>query len=559
MKISWYKASVIAIFIWVAAAGSVLAWRTSMTTDEGIHTASAYLAFTRGEHRFDPEHPFLFKYFTALPLLVVHPNLPPDDQKLWAKAAPTFYDSWSEAREWTDQWFYKSNNNAKEMIFLARIPGVLALLGLCALVLYITTRWFNPTVGLWALFFTAFNPTLLAHGSLTNTDTPLALAFLAALWALWKYYEKPGYKTAIWAGLGIAATMLTKMSGVAILPIAFIWIIYVAVRKKQSWSITVLHTLAALATLFIAIWTVYFWHSPITLDNRVLDPLQSAQSLLSEHGTSLESVARVLHWILPSAYLKGLFIVIGGSEFGRNTFLLNHLYASGVWYYFPVLFVLKTQLIGLLIFVAGLGLISKKLSPKKWSALAVLMVTTLVIFGGLAIKSKLNLGIRHITPLLPLLSVFLAASLVHILKALKVRHLIPLVIICYALPVFWQFNNLLGFSNLLVVPSNKAYLYYDDSNLDWGQHAELIAKTAEEQFSGQEIYVNYFWNPYALGYFGLESHPLDFANLPPKGIIIATATQLSRDSDYAVFRTITPVYTIANDAFFYRATDVPHK
>lgn len=551
MNKRWFTTAVIALFAWVTVAGAVLAWRTSMTTDEGIHTASAYLALTRGEHRFDPEHPFLFKYLTALPLLIVHPHLPPDDQLLWDKAAPTFYDSWAEARQWTDEWFYRSGNNAQLMIFLARIPGVLALLGLCALVFYAASRWFSPKVGLWALFFTAFSPTLLGHGSLTNTDVPLALAFLGALWTLWLYGEKPSYKTALYAGLSIAATLLTKFSGVAILPVALIWMLYTVYRHQLSWRTVLLHVLLVLAVVWVSIWTIYLWRSPLDLSVDVNDPLKYAQSYLSDHGSRFSSIAGMLHHILPSAYLKGLIITLGGTEVGRETYLVNHLFGTGVWFYFPVLFLLKTQFVALLLGAFGIGLLWKSGVFKRRTPLVVLLLSAVIIFGGLALKSKLNLGIRHITPLLVLFSIFLAVTAARLTSLFKLRWLAVLGILCYALPVFWQFGNLIGYGNVLVTPADKAYLYYDDSNLDWGQQAQAVAETVKTRFYGTPLYVNYMWNPYALEYFSIETRSFDPTNPPRDVLILVTGTQLARDPQYASFRSLTPQYILQNNSFFY--------
>lgn len=100
------------LLIWVACAGLYLAHRDAMTRDEGIHIASAYLAIERHEFRFDPEHPYLFKILTALPLLPLGLHNPPDDKKLWESAKPINYDSWRESFEWSEQWFYRSGNNA---------------------------------------------------------------------------------------------------------------------------------------------------------------------------------------------------------------------------------------------------------------------------------------------------------------------------------------------------------------------------------------------------------------------------------------------------------------
>ena len=50
------KYAVALILVWTFVLGLFLAWNDSMTTDEGIHVASSYLAITRQEFRFDPEH-----------------------------------------------------------------------------------------------------------------------------------------------------------------------------------------------------------------------------------------------------------------------------------------------------------------------------------------------------------------------------------------------------------------------------------------------------------------------------------------------------------------------
>src|SRR5690606_5018407 len=118
------KHAVAALLIWTACAGLYGASHASMTTDEGIHVASGDLSLTRCDTRFDPEHPFLIKYVTALPLVLLQPALPPNDQLLWDRAGSTFYDAWGEARQWTEEWFYSSGNDADLMIFLARLPAV---------------------------------------------------------------------------------------------------------------------------------------------------------------------------------------------------------------------------------------------------------------------------------------------------------------------------------------------------------------------------------------------------------------------------------------------------
>jgi hypothetical protein len=567
----WHKRIVAILISWVAIAGLFLAWNTTMTTDEGIHTASAYLAIERGDHRFDPEHPFLFKYLTALPLLPLGLHLPPDDQQLWEAAEPSLYDSWKESRLWTEEWFYTSGNDAQLMIFLARLPGVLCLVLLSYLVYICAKRWLSPTAGLWALFFTAFSPTLLAHGPLTNTDVPLALAFLFSVWQLWRYWESPNLKNALWVSLALTITILTKFSGVAILPIALIWLLYVTITKKTGWKTMVVHGCLTLACMWAALWITYFFHSP--LDITTIPPSSAyvfgqIQLVLAPYGLTASQLFTWLHYIIPSAYLKGLSLALGVSSLGRETFLLNQHFDLGIWYYFPVLLALKTQLIALFLGAFGVGLSVRSGNIRRWQPYTFLLLLAGVVFGVLAIKSKLNLGIRHISPLLPLFAIGFAAAAVTLQRVYRGIWIPILVCTLYALPVLWQFTNLIGFSNLLVMPGpTAAYRYYDDSNLDWGQHGREIAETMRTHYPGETLYCNYPWSPYALAYYGAHAHAYDPANPPHDGIIVITATQLneglSSDSNphsplgkYHLFRDISPDYILSNTTFFFRASNL---
>lgn len=555
---SWYRAVVAALFAWVIGAGFYLAWTTGSTTDERIHVSSAYIGLVRGEYRFDPEHPFLFKDLTALPLFALKVRLPSNDRALWNGAAPTFYDSWREARLWGDEFFYESGNDAALITFLSRIPGVLSLIALCALVFFLSRLWFSKEVAIWALAFTAFSPTLFGHGVLANNDVPVALAVLASVWALWKYGSRPNLASAAVAGAVIAITVLTKYSGLGILPVALVWLIYLIRKRKVSGRAALLHTLVVLAICWVATFTVYFWHSPV-LVTRQYDLPQNNRDLLGKLGISESSALNALRWVLPSAYLKGLYYNYTSVAKGRPSFLLDHLYGRGVWFYFPVLFALKTQVAALALLATGLFWRIRGRRPaehmtfvERRNQLKFLLLATTLVYGAMILASKLNIGFRHAAPLLPLFSLFLALAVVR-LRAYW-RWLIGA---AYLAPVLWQFNNLIGFSNVLVWPHDKAYLYFSDSNLDWGQQTREIVQVAKRRYAGEPIYMDYSWDPVGLRYYGLNFLPVDPEHLPDHGVIVVTASQLSADAPWRRFRNYKPDYVLMNNTFFYRADRVP--
>jgi hypothetical protein len=549
VKLLSHRWFVVGILCAVGLFGTVQAWRQSMTTDEGIHVASAYLAITRGDHRFDPEHPFLFKYLTALPLVALQPNLPADDQKLWEAAKPTYYDSWSESRQWADMWMYTSGNNAQLMIFLARLPGVLALVALCWLIWLTTRHWFGESIARWALFFTAVNPTLLAHGPLTNTDIPIALAILFVLWRLWLYFEEQSWKNVLWIGASLGIALTTKFSALAILPVALLWLFYVAVQKRQGVLATLSHGVLALLFTWLIIWTVYFWQSPLHLDGSTA--ANTASSILTSWGLNMDSVNQKMQYLLPTAFTKGALLTVGGSVIGRSVYFLGTAHGSGIWYYFPVLFILKSQLIVILLTLTGVGVFAKKvLKPWSWKPVSVLLLIAVLALTYTSLTSKLNLGIRHISPLLPLLSIFLATTVVYMRHVLRRPGFIVVIVAGCMFPIVSQATDLIGFSNSIVYPKEQSYRYYNDSNLDWGQQSQRISQVVTEKFGGQKLYINYRWNPYGIAYFGTETSSFSPLSLPKNALVAITATQLS-SGEYMTFAEREPDYILDKNTYFY--------
>lgn len=548
----WRRLVILAIFAWVLISGLYLAWKDSMTSDEGIHVASGYLALTRGDFRYDPEHPFLFKTLTALPLLVYRPNLPKEDKLLWDRSEPTFYDSWRESREWSDLWFYRSGNNAQMMLFLARLPAILVLLVFCWLVYYLATLWFSAEVGVLALLLISFNPTVLAHGHLTNTDVPVALSILTFTYVLWLYLRKPSLKYAVLLGLVFALAQLVKFSAIGlalVIPIALLYQIYKFKRYKD----TFIHVGIILAVTWFIIWGAYLFKSPLIIDGHTTDVSSFLQNHSDLSKIQVEKISRILRYILPSPYLKGFIMVQISALYGRGAYILERTYYPNVWFYFPVLYMLKTQIAALLILVIGLvSLLIRKLKglpliEHRLAYLTLLMVGT--VYAALTVASKLNLGIRHIMPLMPIVTLFMAWALHKVLQ--KSRVLAGILLAGYMVPVLWQYPHLISYTNFFVRPYQKAYRYMNDSNLDWGQQVGYAADYIKQYYSSEKIYTNFPWNEYAFAYYGIKTTKFDPLNIPNDGVIMLTATQLS-DVEYRLFRDYKPAGSVGNHTFFYR-------
>ena len=534
------------LLLWTLCAGLFLAWKDSPTSDEGIHISSAYLALTRGELRFDPEHPFLFKYTSALPLLVIHTNLPKDDPALWQASEPLNYDSWREARSWTDEWLYQSNNNVHVIMFWTRLSAVLCLVLLGYLVYLICSWWFNEKVAIAALFFTSFNPTLLAHGHLANTDVPVAVGLLATLAALWWYAKRPSVRLASFIGIIAGITNVTKFTGIVLVFIVPLWLMYVAYQHKKYLQ-TLQHTALITFIAWLVIWLSYIF--PLLLHphaHTLRAPSELTQGFSGLHIGLSGAFLFHIRWLFPANFIKGLLLVLNSTEGGRPTYLLGHLYPTGtsVHSYFPILFVFKTQVVGLLLLLVGICLVVRYWKTIWQSPLAVLLTIATLTISVLSIVNRLNIGIRHIAPLFVLASIAMGWVLV----SLRSKTYITVLLILYALPVFTQFNSLLGFSNILVQPYSAGYKYFSDSNLEWYEHSEDIATYILVHYPKTTVYSNYL--PATLSYYGAKTHTYDDLQ-PPSGFpILLSASQLAGETN-PIFRAIKPVDTLGNYAFVF--------
>jgi hypothetical protein len=549
--ITWLRRhAIIFLLLWSILAGSFLAARTSPTADEAIHTASAYLALTRGDFRFDPEHPFTFKYLTALPMLALQPNLPANDQRLWSISDATLYDSWIEARTWADSWLYESDNNAGLMMFLMRLPGVMVFALLIYLTWYLVREWFGERAAIWASFFVATNPTFLAHAATTNTDVPIVAALALGVLAAWRLYLEPrSVLRMMLLGLALTLIVTTKHSGVLFVPVFLGWAIYAVTRASAPHRARRVFGMLGIVlfTSWAALWASYGFHSqyiPISDITPASAGLQNVEDRLAQLGLpSLERVAIATQHIIPLDYTKGLLMVLGGGGAGRDMFIWGEWYTAGRWFFFPLSLLGKTQLA-----VLGLGIIAicttyrRWAKPRDWHPASKLLVACAGIFLLSALTSKLNLGIRHISPVLWIACIALGAWFAQVsLQRRQLRSgLIIFTILGTLLPLQAQQQNLIGFSNLIVGLRGETFKTFIDSNLDWAQlsqetvrQASLCAEQRRENtvYMNQDVMgpgVNYYADQLRRsGKFAPVFQRFDPVNPPESGIIVLSANHLS--------------------------------
>jgi hypothetical protein len=180
-------------------------------------------------------------------------------------------------------------------------------------------------------------------------------------------------------------------------------------------------------------------------------------------------------------YLRGL-VLFAFSASSRPTFILGHAYPHGVWFYFPVLFFLKSQLTFLLLLLVAVSVafLVKRRSPAQspiragmglqWRSIWV----SLTIFVTACMLNRLDISIRHFSVALALL-VLLLAPLPQVLNLLSSSNpqaarfgswLTIGLVLTSIVTAIRAYPNYIPYLNLLSM-GRPGYALVNDSNLDW--------------------------------------------------------------------------------------------
>jgi hypothetical protein len=278
-------------------------------------------------------------------------------------------------------------------------------------------------------------------------------------------------------------------------------------------------------------------------------------------------------------YLDQLLDIGNRLEVSTPSFLLGQYSDSGWWYYFPVAFLLKTPLPTLVLLVWAVVASTKILLGDKgiarqiWIDLIALVLPAGGFFA-IALTTDINLGYRHLLPLLPYLYVLAGVtvtwSLVRRTTAKKVSQFAFLTISVgwLILGSLWIYPHYLAFFNPLAGGPDNGWKSLVDSNIDWGQDLGRLAEWLDAR-GIDNVWLSYFGEArpeyYGIHYRGLDSFPPRLMNpearpyhphAPAPGWYAISATTLqgvhfANHDQFAYFRERVPVDKIGYSIFLY--------
>jgi hypothetical protein len=499
------------------------------TNDEPAFLVAGYSYLAGYGYRFDAGQPPLAKKWSALPLLFM-------DVKL-SKGSRAFLDpsvGFPMARTWRgeqspadelfpsgrDSWYalpfqenyalgnvflYDGPNDPEKLLWAARMMQVVLFLAVGVAVFLWTRRLAGNEAASLATVLWGFNPVTLAYGHLVTTDVAAALTMLLAVWAFAEVLQQPTRVRALLTGAATGAALLTKHTAVLLAPIFVVMFLFKRdVRAaKLAWLIVV------------AAWVVLIlgyapdWATPPAI------PAEQA-ARLGVPGWFQQ--LRVL--LIPRAFFKGLACQISHSSVGHEGYLFGEWRTTGWWYYYPATLVLKLPVALQLLTLAGLvAALWRRANLTPWLAAGVYLA--------FAMSNKINIGIRHLLPLIALLAVGTATQLASSPRLVRWGSWL----LCGWLMVtaVRAHPNFITYFSEFTGGSAQGYRYLVDSNFDWGQDAKRLGQFLAEHKIGH-VYQDYFGSNRVLDYYNIKNTRVfgEEARQLREGILVVSATRLVR-------------------------------
>lgn len=405
----------------------------SLTFDEPAHIAAGMQLLDEDEFTYEPLHPPLARVAVALgPYLAGYRSQHGGD--MWIEGRRIFYSN--------------GGRPDFELLSLARL-GILPFFVACLAIVWAwTDRFVGSLEGALAVIALGTLPVFLAHSGLATTDAPFAATFAAAFFAFLLWFERSSTARGLVLGAAVALVVCTKLSALLFLPaacgavLAHRWLC-----EGRSWRAREIlagwHRLfAPIGAFLVTVWAIFGFQA---------DPLYGIVSLA--HGV-------------------GELLAFAGH--GEPSYFLGEINLHGSWAFFPMLILVKSPLPFLL--AVGLGaVVLIRRHRGDWRRMAPLLGALAIIAS--VVPSTINMGLRHILPIFPLLAVVAGIGLARLLAGPLLSQraaLAGLILVWLVGESAAAAPNYLSYFNQLAIGEPQRIVV--GSDLDWGQDVkQLIA------------------------------------------------------------------------------------
>ena len=526
------------------SAASVLT--KSPTYDEPMHAVSGWMQSRLGIYGLASDQPPLWSEWEALPN-------GPDALRLDAAR----YASATDREVMVTDALFRTEGVDGDAV-IQRSRWMMLPLTMCLGTLLAIWAWTlgGTSAAIIATAFFSFDPGFLGHGILVKNDAGAALFAFALAWFTWKVGQRVTWGTALGLVLAFGLGVNVKFSIFLFAPVVAAlllaralvgteWIAFGRALSKPASRLAIAAALCAAVGVgtWGVTWASYGCRYAPAPNREALLPMEElaqrtvgVQTLLAAHPGQVPSSADLASWsptssvralialdraqLMPYAWTSGILTLLARAT-APQSYLLGETSVHGHWYYFPLVFVVKlptaTVIAALLLLLAR---------PRLGWNLAVVGAFP-VAYLVYSMASNLNIGVRHLLPVLPFLYLGLGVAAAQSRRA---------AVLTGALAVFAMAETLhatpdfVAFFNLPAGGAKGGLRILGDSNLDWGQDLPALADWAEKH-ADKKLYLSYFGlaEPAAYGvkYEALLPHD----SLPAHALVAVSASHLQGIGD----------------------------
>jgi len=448
------------------------------TWDEPEHLAAGVQLIDKHIYTYDQQHPPLARLAMAIgPYLA---------------GARSFGEPGPSGEQEGRDLLYRTGNYTL-LLTLARI----GMLPFFVVLLFATWKWTKELYGTGAAYIAIIlliaTPPILGHAGIAALDVPVtALCTLAGYFMLrWlqSHTWKEAALTAVVAGLAIG----TKLSALPFLAL-------IAGAWSLCWLIATGHALSrkdvarwmgqSCSILFVALLCAMFCYGysfRIMVDDA--HPYNLALSYLFGYSGWAHNLSHDIarHIPLPVGFERLVWSIealVKHNTDGHLSYLMGHFSKTGFRSFYLIALLVKTPLPLLIFGVAGIVFMLWQLCSHQWrqrwiyAAPAVAFVVLLVFC---IFYSHINIGVRHVFVLYPLMCIAAAALMVRLwerFNTVPVRSALVAAILLQVSTLVSSYPDYLPYFNILAGDHPEKILI--DSDLDWGQDLQRLEQRLNE-------------------------------------------------------------------------------
>ena len=322
------------------------------------------------------------------------------------------------AKAWSDPWAHLDLRSYWRTLALSR-TGNLVFAVLLVLVVY---RWsaqvHGRTAALAACVLVTCSPTVIAHAGLATTDMAGAATMVTASYFFWRWSERPRWCFCLLSALWLGFAFTSKFSTVVFLPpIAGVCFILGRWRrwKRFAWpsrgqlGLGLARCAAFMVLAGGVVWAVYLF------DFGLWSRPSDSPSLASAKNEGPIPATVPFDQMLDSKLLpgrpfwSGMRSILVHNDSGHDAYLLGETSKCGWWYYFPLALAVKSTLPLLALFGISLLLRRYESDPAVSRATLIPVVAASVVLA-VGMAASINIGVRHVLPVYPLMAIGAAGA-----------------------------------------------------------------------------------------------------------------------------------------------------